>query len=91
MKFTKNGLKIVEFLRMPGDWHWHLKVFSYGKFKLLDEYFLESIQVVLLVKDEHCLLVINRIYRTKTKWTIAIGYQNGIAGDAGCALVAIYR
>ena len=41
MKFTKNGLKIVEFLRMPGDVTWHLKVFSYGKFKLLDEYFLK--------------------------------------------------
>ena len=53
-----------------------LKVFSYGKFKLFDEYFLESIKVVLFVKDEHSLLVINRINRTKTKWTIAIGYQN---------------
>jgi len=27
-----------------------LKVFSYGKFKLFDEYFLESIKVVLFVK-----------------------------------------
>ena len=52
-----------------------LKVFSYGKFKLFDEYFLESIKVVLFVKDEHSLLVINRINRTKTKWTIAISYQ----------------
>ena len=66
-----------------------LKVFSYGKFKLFDEYFLESIKVVLLVKDKHGLLVINRVNRTETQWTITIGYQDGIAGDAGCALVAI--
>ena len=66
MKFTKNGLKIVEFLWMPGDIPWHLKVFSYGKFKLLDEYFLESIKVVLLVKDKHCLFVINRVNGAKT-------------------------
>ena len=57
--------------------------------ELIDEYLLEGIKVVLLIEDKHRLLIVDRINRAETQRAVSIGYQNGIAGDTGCALVAI--
>lgn len=39
------------------------KILSNSKFELVDENLLESIDIVLLVENEHRLLVVNRIDR----------------------------
>jgi hypothetical protein len=66
-----------------------LKVLPYGKVKLVDENLLEGIQIVLLIEDEHCLLIVYGVNRPKTQWTVAVGNQNGITGDASRALIAV--
>ena len=66
-----------------------LKILSYRKLKLVDEYLLEGIEIVLFIEDEHRLLVIKGIDRAEAQWTIAVGNQYGIACDARRALVAI--
>ena len=66
-----------------------LKVFSDGKLKLVDEDLLKGMEAVLLVEDEHGFLVVYGIDRTETQRTITIGYEHGIGGDAGRALVAV--
>ena len=66
-----------------------LKIFSYCKLKLVDEDLLEGIEIVLLVENEHSLLVVNGINRAETQRTIAIGYQDGITGNAGRSLITI--
>ena len=66
-----------------------LKILLHRKVKLVDENLLEGIQVVLFIEDEHCLLVVDGVNRAETQRTIAVGYQNGIAGDTGRALVAV--
>ena len=38
-----------------------LKILLYRKLELVDEDLLEGIEIVLLVEDEHRLLVVNRI------------------------------
>ena len=68
-----------------------LKIFSYCKLKLVDEDLLEGIEIVLLVENEHSLLVVNGINRAETQRTIAVGNQYGVAGDASRALVAIRK
>ena len=65
------------------------KILPYRKVKLVDEYLLEGIQVVLLIEDEHRLLVVDGVNRTETQRTVAVGYQNSVAGDASRALVAV--
>ena len=65
------------------------KRLPHRKVKLVDENLLEGIQIVLLVEDKHCLLVVDGVNRTETQRTVAVGYQNGIAGNAGRALVAV--
>ena len=67
------------------------KILPHGKVKLVDEYLLEGIQTVLLVEDKHCLLVVDGVNRTETQRTVAVGYQNGVAGDAGRAFVAVRK
>ena len=66
-----------------------LKILSYCELKLVDEYLLEGIEIVLFIEDEHRLLVIKGIDRAEAQWTIAVGNQYGIACDARRALVAI--
>ena len=50
-----------------------LKILSYRKLKLVDEDLLEGIEVVLLVENEHRLLVVNGIDGAETQWAIAVG------------------
>ena len=45
------------------------KILPHGKVKLVDEYLLEGIQIVLLVEDKHGLLVVDRVNRTETQRT----------------------
>ena len=66
-----------------------LEILSYRELKLVDEDLLEGIEVVLLVENEHRLLVVNGIDRAETQWAIAVGNQDGIAGDASCTFVTI--
>ena len=40
----------------------------------------------MLVEDEHRLLVVDRVHGTETQRTIAVGNQDGVAGDARRAL-----
>ena len=46
---------------MVSDGLFDLEIFPYCKFKLIDEYLLESIKVVLLIEDKHGLFVVNRV------------------------------
>ena len=46
---------------MPCLFYYSLKILSYRKFKLVNENLLEGIEVVLLVKDKHCLLVVDTL------------------------------
>src|SRR5690606_29611052 len=57
--------------------------------ELLNKYFLENADVVLLVKDQHRLFVFNGIYRPKGNRTVLIGDQNGIADYPCSPFVAI--
>ena len=58
-----------------------LKILSYCELKLVDENLLESIEIVLLVKYKHGLLVVDRVDRAEAQRTIAVGNKNSIAGD----------
>ena len=69
--------------------HQPSKVLPHSKIELVDENLLEGIQIVLLVKDEHCLLVVDGVNRTETQRTVAVGYQNGITGNTSRTLVAV--
>ena len=42
-----------------------------GKFKLVDEDPLESIEIILLIENEHGFLVVNGIHGSETQGTIA--------------------
>jgi hypothetical protein len=66
-----------------------LEVFPHSKVKLVNENLFESIQIILLVEDEHCLLVVDGVNRAETQRAVAIGYQDGITGDASRTLVSI--
>jgi len=61
----------------------------HGKGKLIDENLLESGNIVLLVEDKHSLLVVHRVNRTEGYRAVLVRNQDGIAGDAGSALVAV--
>ena len=65
------------------------EILSHSKLKLVDKYLLEGTKVVLLIENKHSLLVVDRIDRAETQRTITICYQDGIAGDASRALVAV--
>ena len=66
-----------------------LEVFLHSKVKLLNENLFESIQIILLVENEHCLLVVDGVNRAETQRAVAISYQDSIAGDTSCTLVSI--
>ena len=70
-------------------WCCDAKILSYGELKLVDEDLLEGIEIILLVENKHRVLVVKWIDRAKAQRAIAVGNQYGIAGDAGCAFVAI--
>lgn len=36
-----------------------LEIFLHGELELLDEYLLEGVEIVLLIKDQHCFLVVD--------------------------------
>ena len=46
-------------------------------------------EVVLFVEDEHGFLVVDGVNRAEAQRAIAVGYQDGIACDAGSSLVAV--
>ena len=64
----------------------YLKVGLNGESKLVDEYLLESRDVVLLTEDEHGLLIVHGIHCTEGDGAILVGDEDGIAGDAGYGL-----
>ena len=66
-----------------------LEVFLHSKVKLLNENLFESIQIILLAENEHCLLVVDGVNRAETQRAVAISYQDSIAGDTSCTLVSI--
>ena len=64
-----------------------LEILSDSKFKLINKYLLECVETILLIKNEHCFFIVNRVHRPETQRTITIGYQYGIAGDTCRAFV----
>ena len=66
-----------------------LKIGLHRKAELVDENLLEGREVVLLIEQEHRLLVVDAPDRAERDGAIAVGYQYGIARDAGNALVAV--
>ena len=61
----------------------------YRKDELVDKDLLESRDIVLLIEDKHSLLVVYGVHGPEGDRTVPIGDENSIAGDTGCALVAI--
>lgn len=57
--------------------------------KLVNEDFLESGNIILLVENKHGLLVIHGIHRTEGNRAVAVGYEDSVAGNACGALVSI--
>ena len=57
--------------------------------ELVYEDLLKSREVVLLIEDKHSLLIVHWIYRTEGYRAVLVRNQDGIAGDAGSALVAV--
>ena len=53
-----------------------LKISYYRKLKLINKDLLESRIIVLLIKDQHCFLVFNRIYCSERDRTIMSVHQN---------------
>lgn len=66
-----------------------LEIRFYGKQELVNEDFLECSDVVLLIKHEHCFLVVDRINSAEGNGAIAVGNEDGVARDAGRSFVAV--
>ena len=50
----------------------HLEKLSHGKLKLVDEYPLKSMEIVLFVENKHRLFVINSVNSAETQVPFAI-------------------
>jgi len=72
MRFPAASTNLESFLIRIASCFTGLKVLPHGKFKLVDENLLEGIQVILLVEDEHRLLVIDGVNRTETQRTVIL-------------------
>ena len=68
-----------------------LKVGVHRELKLPHKNLLERLNIRLLVKNQHRLLVFERIDGSKRDGTIAIFQQNRVADDPGGALIPIRK
>ena len=68
-----------------------LEISFHGKAELFNENFLESRNVVLLVKQKHGLFVVNAVYRAERDGAIVVGDKDGVARNTGNAFVSIVK
>ena len=66
-----------------------LKISLHGKLKLINENFLNSTYIILLVENEHGFLILNSVYRSKGYGTIVVIHQYSITYNPGCPFIAI--
>jgi hypothetical protein len=66
-----------------------LKIRVHRKFKLIHKNLFERLDIRLLIKDEHRLLVFERIDSPERNRTIVIIQKNRVADDTSRALIPI--
>ena len=66
-----------------------LKVCLNSKAELFDENLFESRNVILFVEQQHRFFIVDTVNRAERYRAVPVGYQDGVAGDACNAFVAI--